>query len=747
MLSDILRKIASGDLEFSDKELKAALPYAHEILRQKPELLQALLPLVPEKQHVEALTIWFSDVLTADDGWQQALWIRQEVRRLSGEFADINEAALLEEGKYAAFYTAAEYGQTETLQHLMKWAEELGGKEAATNMLKSLGFRAFFLACEKGHIQTAAQIMDWVRSKKFGSDNLALEMLESHTFGAFCWAVGNGKSEVATQLMAWAKQLGNTTLMRKMFASQDYAAFMGACAKGHINTATQMLNWAKELGGDALAMEMFTNHQYEAFIWAARKGQKDIVRQLILWARELGGDALVLDMLQSDNCNALDWAVAYEHIEVAYEITDWAKELGGQEFARGLVDKVRKRIDKIDERELAGNEVWKKVYRQSAPHSSLWRKSPFKFSGKVYEAILPLVTSAYQMENARNPELGAYKLAVLFPNAQEAERYLDRYATEWNSLGNKRVMHDALLFKIPNNGVWNPNQWKDLVLKFGPAVSKYLGLAPKVETYIAEHALEFPKTPQELMEIVAQVHYGRAGEHPEFARVALQCGLSEETFNDGLRIIKKRSKASDLLPDIFIDGADIGHPTFYMEKLDANDPRGLVLGELTNCCQHLDDAGRPCAIHGFSSINGGFYVWKHKTKGKITPDDTIVAQSWAWRGKDNALVFDSFERLAPTYDKLVQPFMEQFAMDVRNYSFPDGKLREVHLGKGGGTPELPYMESRFGSEPIDYDNYRDSSRQYSVPARQHRKEQEVEPSFVAREIARPLPKQQGAVRG
>ncbi len=252
-------------------------------------------------------------------------------------------------------------------------------------------------------------------------------------------------------------------------------------------------------------------------------------------------------------------------------------------------------------------------------------------------------------------------------------------------------MHDACLFELPKTGKWDVNRWKNLVLQYGPAVTQYLELAPRVEQYIEYNKLPFPRNPRELKEIV---------DAPDWARLAAKYNLSEERFDKGLDILKNRSKTQDNLPNVFIDGADFGYPNYYMCKLDIADPRGLILGEITNDCQSIGKAGEAPAVHGTTSEFGGFYVWKKKNGGKITEDDPVVAQSWAWMNDTGVLVFDSFERLSAAYNRLAQPFLEQFAYETKikdPHHYPvaveaaeprEQPLTDIRLGSGGKREAL-----------------------------------------------------------
>lgn len=689
------------------------------------------------------------------------------------------------------------FADTETLdkaREVLDLAREIGGEEL---LQETLGYRRMHGSQEHDPYQ---QIMlnailhdhEWNKNDTSASD--ACEKKLNYADQLLGLLEEMGGREVALESLTGK---GNMTF-RSVGSLANHANVLDHDAvEGKIKTLSWMLNRAEELGGKAAALNMLEqNYHFQPYPELQNWWKAEIKTRL---AEANDPDA------QSRYEAALVNRAGYGSAQGHADNYGLAVEAGGVDLLKQCVEKTLSaeqndcHLRAVDGLLLAGlghyipqlgiewnpeaqaqleahqpmpkhalwqeigsgNERWNAVFNQGAPYPDLTSESPFKFSNKVYQQILPIMKTISEMEDTGMEELGSYKLAVMFASAQEAERYIERAVND-NDGETHQPVHDALLFEIPKNGQWNPQLWKDMLLKFGPAGGKYIGLAPKIEAYLDEQGMEFPKTLQGMNDIASQIVYERANEHPEFARLASQVGLSEPTFEEGLEIIAQKSKTRDNLPEIFIDGADIGHPNYYMEKLPAGDPTGLLLGEFTNCCQHIGDAGRACAIHGFSSENGGFYVWKHKTKGEKTDRDTIVAQSWAWRGNDprtgeDVLVFDSFERLSKDYNPLMLPFMEQFAHDTQGHSFPgfvsiekpnvapaDKPMTQVLIGAGGATPKQKDMMTMWPATPVDYAGYRDSKKQYQIAPRQHRKpvsetvqpEKETAPDKVAGWVAR-----------
>ena len=144
------------------------------------------------------------------------------------------------------------------------------------------------------------------------------------------------------------------------------------------------------------------------------------------------------------------------------------------------------------------------------------------------------------------------------------------------------------------------------------------------------------KSPKQIQELAMEIGYGEEGkELPDFALMCTYYGYPLEQFKQMMEIYKKGKNVADVLPDLFIDGDTVGEPGYYFVKLSKKDPRGLILGELTNCCQSVGNHAEECAIHGASSPDAGFYaIMKKAENGKIDiMHDKIIAQSYAWLRK------------------------------------------------------------------------------------------------------------------
>jgi hypothetical protein len=301
----------------------------------------------------------------------------------------------------------------------------------------------------------------------------------------------------------------------------------------------------------------------------------------------------------------------------------------------------------------------------------------------------------------------AYGASALFGgNDAQLMRYLDKWAED----GTHPLYTATYMISIPRSGTLNMKAWGDAVMQHGPKMAELVQFADVLDT---------PKRSKcgrswsvnATRAAAAEYVYEGGTQYPEFAKLCLDVGWASELFDTGTMLIGKyeeaygsinAAKAGGGLPEINIDGALFDKPRFNFRKLKDGDLRGLALGELTDCCQHLGDAGAACTAHGFLSTAGGFYVLADKKT------DEIVAQSWAWRGQKDEIVFDSLEYLGEHMST------EKWSTLLDNLGAAFQKHAGVSaflVGTEGDTPQdLPYPIACQGSiaEPIDYQGYRDS---------------------------------------
>lgn len=130
--------------------------------------------------------------------------------------------------------------------------------------------------------------------------------------------------------------------------------------------------------------------------------------------------------------------------------------------------------------------------------------------------------------------------------------------------------------------------------------------------------------------------------HSYFAKY----GIPDKKYEKFLNL--DRVDNNQQIPPIVIDGNEVGHPGYYLRRLNVEEfDDALIaatLGKHTQCCQSISgEFGEPCAVHGITSPNGGFYIVCKGDPKEPKAEDPIILQSWTWRSKTGALVFDSIE--------------------------------------------------------------------------------------------------------
>jgi hypothetical protein len=330
------------------------------------------------------------------------------------------------------------------------------------------------------------------------------------------------------------------------------------------------------------------------------------------------------------------------------------------------------------------------------------------------------------IEDNANPEEiyeYAYKYMAVFLNYQKEKGLegnlnqlcatVDKFIGE-NSGNINKPLHDlmsAVSLPVYKGEGAAPNfdlpAWQKLIRENGPTVLKHFGHAARINPA--------PKDLKELNEKVAHLSYPRAKEDPGLAALFSKYKVVETRFNRTLDLIKAgtlKVKESDHLPSVVIDvakeveGAE-SRKNYYLMRLPAGDPRGFILGDITNCCQSIDGHSEKCAIDGSSRDNNGFYVLiktnkpiDEKTlreyennpakqrefwKGFEERGNEIFGQGYVWRSKAGNIVIDSWENLTPTRDdQWMKPILETFS---KKLMAKDKSISRVTIGTGGKTPD------------------------------------------------------------
>ncbi|MGQ0527431.1 MAG: hypothetical protein ACT4OY_05295 [Alphaproteobacteria bacterium] len=744
---------------------------------------------------------------------------------------------------YIAFSTAIGAGNTQIMGDLITWVEKLGGKELVLAMIKAQAQNAEYIFTKNTTQESMQKFFDLAEA--YGGPELISEIIsyndskisflefkhvsESHeaikVLRKFVYnqndpiqalefeklypipddevisfideQVNNERSieafEKATQVNFENILSYKSKALRDLIRKDDYKLIEEAMQNLDRASFKALLQSLHKTCGSKFLSEMFSNNNYALVDKAANINRFDILNSVLISLKKIH---ILEDALSYNDYKLFrDSIKNNESAELLIILSHVPKSLF-EEAEKILPENLAHLLGhpkhEIWQKEGAGNERWIVMTGQNAPEGVPPYQSPLGYNAKFYKQTLSLLQLAADIEGKddKNLALYAYRLACIFSNINEIERYLDknfvsfihRVQRDRDEDVNEFVLKQSHLFydritsasnfELPVHGIWTPHKWKNFLLRNGENSQSlsFIKNAPVIESYIQKNHLQFPKSVKKMAEYAALALYenaekgnenqdtydlNRLSENPTFTELAFKYELSPKYFSMGLDVLKA-AKTKDYLPEIFIDGAYLGQPDYYMEKLQPGDPIGLFLGKLTDCCQSIDwereDTGKKCAIHGTVSEYSGFYVWKKKTDGQITDSDPIIAQSWAWLSKHNQIIFDSFEiskEERPKLKNLSQPFLEQFAYQIiGNHTYPEktneGLLSHrnltvngIRLGRAITAPneegqrfwvysldmELLKNEALI-KEMIEPCEYNDSDYQYIVNPKEHYRSQQ-----------------------
>lgn len=136
-------------------------------------------------------------------------------------------------------------------------------------------------------------------------------------------------------------------------------------------------------------------------------------------------------------------------------------------------------------------------------------------------------------------------------------------------------------------------------------------------------------------------------------RAELEVQRIEERY-DGFKL----SECKCELPKVEVE---LGRYRAYI--MDGQDPRQVMLGYDTYCCQHLDGAGETAMMYGLTNDEAGFFVVEDKVTGKI------LAQAETWQCSESLMVQrgEAVSFKSRNLKKLLEAFIEtEYADDVAN---------------------------------------------------------------------------------
>ena len=151
-------------------------------------------------------------------------------------------------------------------------------------------------------------------------------------------------------------------------------------------------------------------------------------------------------------------------------------------------------------------------------------------------------------------------------------------------------------------------------------------------------------TPRFVAENSSMVEYDDVFDGNEtLATIVGRYGYSQEQFNHIQEVYEKAKSIKDSYV-ICADKAS-GKEGITFRVLEKDDPLGFVLGDITNCCQHIGGAGEECVDDGYVNPNAGFLVFEENFLDENGVLKTrILAQAYVWYDPETKTVcYDNIE--------------------------------------------------------------------------------------------------------
>ncbi len=162
-------------------------------------------------------------------------------------------------------------------------------------------------------------------------------------------------------------------------------------------------------------------------------------------------------------------------------------------------------------------------------------------------------------------------------------------------------------------------------------------------------------TPEFVAKHCAFVHYQNVDpDNQELATTVGQYGYTQEQFEE----IQSIFNYAKIAKDKYVICADraVEENGISFRVLKKDDPLGFVIGDITNCCQHIGGVGDSCVRDGYTNINAGFLVFEESLRdknGTPTGDKRILGQAYVWYDpKTLTVCYDNIEMPDKVLDEL-----------------------------------------------------------------------------------------------
>lgn len=502
---------------------------------------------------------------------------------------------------------------------------------------------------------------------------------------------------------------------RGVFSSQEILnqAVVNTAFWGHKKAFYKLIEW----GADIRA------NNDEALFKAANRGHLHIVKILCKMGADVnsGGGVPLMSAVAGGHYEVQ----AYLHrrgaridVNCAYlREQDVFKELKDTEYpaiARLLIEGAYKNVESY----IKNRTAWRKMHG-IWPLAGVEHDNPALYVPDVYQFVMECMVKEKQIKSL-SPDTYEDKKkykeisALAFVTAQifQTRGRVTAYFERWGRAQAQPLYELIKDIYLPSKAEICVQSWGDAIIKCGPSMARLVQHA---------HYLEKPMknaggTAWSMIctrDAVAPHAYHHGMENPELARICLEHDMNQDSFDKALAVIKEAPPAQKNLPDLAIQGEKFGMKGARLYRLPANDVRGLYLGQYTDCCQYVGENGEACAIFGYKSPESGFYVIEN-ARGQI------IAQSWAWRGADGALCFDSLETLGHNvppekWPEILKAIADHLDEDPARGATP---VTRFVVGAGGDTPantlSAIFKKAAKPSSLPEYDGYSDAKQQFLI---------------------------------
>ncbi len=153
-------------------------------------------------------------------------------------------------------------------------------------------------------------------------------------------------------------------------------------------------------------------------------------------------------------------------------------------------------------------------------------------------------------------------------------------------------------------------------------------------------------TPEFVAQICSAIKYDNVNQdNIALANMCARYGYNQQTFNNAQKILKTARNIKDQA--VISAKPDSDENRVKYRVLEKDDIYGFFIGERTNCCQRLGDAGEDCVRDGYENPNSGFVVFEqdiYDQNDKPTGKKQIVGQAYVWYDPNTKTVcYDNIE--------------------------------------------------------------------------------------------------------